>query len=79
MWRVWEEKLLLAQAIKEQEDNCLAKEVLQEQVRMGWPGLAQEVQKICQQTGLPDATADNVRIDKKTVKEAIKLRHLKFM
>ena len=46
---------------------------------MGWPGLAQDEQKICQQTGLPDATADNVRIDKEIVKEAIKLSHLKFM
>ena len=78
-FRIFQEKVLLVLAIKEQEDNCLAKEVLQEQVRMGWPGLAQEVQKICQQTGLPDATADNVRIDKETLKEAIKLRHLKFM
>ena len=47
-FRIFQEKVLLVLAIKEQEDNCLAKEVLQEQVRMGWPGLAQEVQKICQ-------------------------------
>ena len=34
-WRVYQEKVLLVKAIKEQEDGCLAKEVLEEQVRMG--------------------------------------------
>ena len=28
-WRVWEEKVLLLLAIKQQEDDCLAKQVLQ--------------------------------------------------
>ena len=37
------------------------------------------MQKICQKTGLQDATADNVRIGKATVKEPIKLSHLKFL
>ena len=39
-WRLWEEKVLLLLAIKQQDDDCLAKQVLQEQARMGWPGLA---------------------------------------
>ena len=37
-WRVYQEKVLLVKAIKEQEDGCLAKEVLEEQVRMGCQG-----------------------------------------
>ena len=53
-WRVWQAKVLLVEAIMEQEEDCLAREVLEEQVRMGWPGLAQEVQEICKEIGLPD-------------------------
>ena len=46
---------------------------------MGWPGLAREVQDICRQTGLPDATNINLSLDKVTVKEAIKVHHLQFL
>lgn len=42
-WRVWQEKIPLVLAIWGQEENCLAREVLNEQVRMGWPGLGREV------------------------------------
>ena len=65
---VWQEKVLLILAIREQEEGCLAKEVLEEQVRMGWPGLGQEVQEICRQTGLEDATAEEVQLDKEALK-----------
>ena len=37
--RIWEEKVLLVVDQKRQEEGCLAQEVLQEQVGMGWPGL----------------------------------------
>ena len=40
-WRVYLEKLRLMEAIKRQEDEVLAKEVLEQQLLMGWPGLAQ--------------------------------------
>ena len=70
-WRVWKEKILLVLATREQEDGCLAKEVLQEQIRMGWPGLADEVKNICQDIGLPAATCENTIIDKEQVREAI--------
>ena len=66
-------------AIKEQEDGCLAKEVLEEQVRMGWPGLAQEVREICHLTGLPDITERDVKLDKMEIKEAMKVSHLQFL
>ena len=78
-FRVWQEKVLLILAIREQEEGCLAKEVLEEQVRMGWPGLGQEVQEICRQTGLEDATAEEVQLDKEAVKEAMKVSNLKYM
>ena len=66
-------------AIKEQEDSCLAKEVLKEQVKMEWPGLGQEVKEICKEIGLPDATSESVGMDKEDVKDAILLHHLQFL
>ena len=74
-WRVWEAKVLLVVAIREQEEDCLAKEILDEQVRMDWPGLAKEVKKICQEVGLPDATDPNTRLQRETVNEAIRINH----
>ena len=78
-WRVFQEKVLLVKAIKEQEEGCLAKEVLEEQVRMGWPGLAREVQEICQLTGLPDITNSDINIEKEEIKEAMTVSHLKYL
>ena len=66
-------------AIWGQEDSCLARQVLQEQVRMGWPGLGREVRDICHKIGLPDASNEEVNIEKEAVKEAIKLDHLKYL
>ena len=55
-WRVWEQKLLLILAIRQQDDDdvVLAKQVLEEQVELGLPGLAQEASDICSQIGLAD-------------------------
>ena len=78
-WRIKQEKILLVLAIKEQEDGCLAKEVLKEQVRMEWPGLGQEVKDICKEIGLPDATKEEVVIEKEAVKEAIMMSHVKYL
>ena len=77
--RVWQSKILLVLAIWPQEEGSLARQVLEEQVRMGWPGLAREVQDICRLTGQPDATNMNLSLDKVTVKEAIKVHHLQFL
>ena len=74
-WRIKQEKILLVLAIKEQEDSCLAKEILKEQVRMEWLGL---VKDICRELGHPDNTKEEVVIQKKAVKEAILLSHLKY-
>ena len=71
--------MLLLLAIKQQEDDCLAKQVLQEQARMGWPGLAEEVRVICQEVGLQDANRDDVAMCKEDVKGAIKLHHVQAM
>ena len=74
-WRVWEAKINLIQAIRRQDDGGLAKEVLEEQKKMSWPGLAKEVSRICKEIHLPDASIKDV--DKEEIKKAIKYDHLK--
>ena len=78
-WRIWEEKVLLVLVLKGQKEGCLAQEVMREQIRMGWPGLGQEVRQICKEIGLPDATNEKVDIEKEAVKEAILLHHLQYL
>ena len=78
-WRLWQEKILLVMAIWEQEESCLAREVLTEQVRLGWPGLGAEVRAICLDIGIEYVRQEKVRIDKEEVKEAIRLNHLKYL
>ena len=76
-WRVWEAKINLIQAIRRQEDGGLAKENLNEQINMSWPGPAKEVSIICKEIHLPDASIKDV--DKEEIKNAIKYDHLKSL
>ena len=73
-WKIWQEKLILVQAIRLQEEGGLAKELFQEQVNRGWPGLAQEATLICETIGLKNVCTESV--DKKEIKEAIILHHM---
>ena len=74
-WRVWQEKILLAQAIRNQEEGGLASEILEEQLAMAWPGLGKEVSEICAHLKLPDAS--RMEIDKETIQKAVRYDHLK--
>ena len=64
-------------AIRRQEEGGLAREVLEEQLAMGFPGLGQEVSSICRNIGLPDAC--RLDVTKEEVKEAIRLDHLMML
>ena len=75
-WRIWQEKLLLVVAIRKAE-GTLTKLVLEEQLTMGWPGLCQEVTKICDTIGLPDVCQEDV--DKSEVREAVFWHHYKVL
>ena len=66
--RIWKQKLMLAKRIREQEGG-LAKEIFEEQVAMGWPGLAREVTEVCKVVGLEDVSKK--RVTKEEVDEAI--------
>ena len=72
--RVMEAKVLLVLAVRNQEEGGLAKEVLEEQMAMGFPGLGQEVRQICLQVGLPDVTRMDVQPEE--VRKCLKLDSL---
>ena len=76
-WRVWELKIHLIQAIRRQEEGGLAREVLEEQLEMDWPGLASEVRDICKEIMIPDASRRD--IEKETIKKAIIYDHVKSL
>ena len=74
-WRIWLEKINLVNNIRRAEDGTLAKQVLEVQIRFGWPGLASEVANLCQVLALPNVGVTEV--DKKVIKDAIRMHHLR--
>ena len=73
-FRVFQEKVLLVKAIKEQE-------VISQggAGRIGEDQLAREVQEICQLTGRPDITKSDINLEKEEIKEAITVSHMKHL
>ena len=65
----------MVMAIQKLDDKALAKVMYQEQVSQGWPGLAREVQSICEEISLPDVNLFSV--SKNEVKAAIDDHHKK--
>ena len=76
-WRVWEQKLLLAKAIMEQEEEVLARQVLVDQVSLSLSWLAKAVQEIYESVGLPNKC--HVRVTKEEIKENISMNHMKCL
>ena len=66
--RIWREKLLTAKSIL-QKEGSLANMIYMEQIEMGWPGLAKEVEQICKAIGL--ANINEKEIDKKDIEKHI--------
>ena len=67
--------MLLAQAIRNQEEGGLASEILEEQLAMAWPGLGKELSEICAHLKLPDAS--RLEVQKETIQKAVWFDHLK--
>ena len=66
--------MLLVITIRRQEEGGLAREVLEEQLALGYRGLGQEVREISAEIGIPDAS--RMEVQKEQVKEAIQINHL---
>jgi hypothetical protein len=74
--RIWKQKLLLARSILKKEKS-LAREVYQQQVERGWPGLSQEVEEICKKVGIPNINKEDV--SKEEIEEAVFFHNYKEM
>ena len=75
--RVELEKICLVSRLlhtREEQEN-VAREVLQEQLQQGWPGLCQEVQEICLRVGLQDITIENIH--RKEAQDALEFYFMK--
>merc|ERR1712096_344320 len=53
--RIWVEKAMLILHVRRLEEGSLAQRVYREQVTNNWPGLAQEVEIICQELSVESA------------------------
>ena len=76
-WRIWQQKILLLMRIQNQKQGVLCREVYEEAKQNDWPGLGQDVAKICSNLGIPDV--NNTRISKQDIKKAIFENHYEDM
>ena len=68
---------LVGKLMHRTESDNYARQVLEEQVAMGWEGIAKEAREICNKLGLPDITKKDIhRVE---VSEAMKYHHLKVV
>ena len=72
-WRIWKEKLLLLIRIKGQDSSSLSKQVYEESLVKGWPGLGEEVAVICKEIGIADINKEVVT--KEALSDAIHNHH----
>ena len=52
-WLIWEQKLLLILAIRRLEEHTLARQIFDQQLEEGLPGLTEETSKICKEIRIP--------------------------
>ena len=73
---MWSQKVLLIHNMAGLQEGDLARMMLLEQRKYGWPGLAQEVARLCEQLGLEHAaeTKMNKTESKKEVDNTCRLK-----
>ena len=76
-WRIWQEKILLLMRIKKHGEETLCRQVYEEGRKNNWPGLAEEVSRICKTLEIPDV--NDVMVSKHDVKKAIFNNHYEDM
>ena len=55
-----DQDLIFGNTLKNMQDGTHAKEIFNEQVKRGWPGLAKEATKICQDLELPNIIKERI-------------------
>ena len=74
--RIWLEKISLVAVIMHQtEPQNHSRQILEEQVLMGWEGLAKEAKELCGKLGLPDVTKRVIH--REEIKSAVACYNLK--
>ena len=76
-WRIWLEKILLLMRIKKHNEGTLCRQVYEEGKKNQWPGLGQDVTRICQILEIPDV--NDVMVSKTDVKNVIFENHYEDM
>ena len=76
-WRIWQEKVFLVRRIKNKEEDTLVKQIYNEGIMMGWPGLWAEVKEICNEIGILNVNEEFVSSEE--IKRAIFNHHLDYM
>ena len=61
--REWQQKLLLVKILQKQKMSSLSRVLYEEQLKLGWSGLAEEARKICDKIGLPFVNLVKTRKD----------------
>ena len=67
--RVWREKLVLAHHITGMDEESLARQMYEEQLAQQWPGLAREVEEICDKLGIQNV--NSCRLDAKEFRKVV--------
>ena len=77
--RIMLEKICLVTKLMNQdsEEDFYAKEILKEQLEMGWEGLTKEVIRFCEEIGLPNPCQEY--LNRQEVAEAVMYSHLKVL
>ena len=70
--RIIQRKLNLVVHLKKLNDDALAKQVYEEQLKHGWPGLVSEAQDLCRKINLPDISTKTRKEIKLTWKNNIR-------
>ena len=70
-WLIWEQKLLLILAIRRLEEHNLARQIFNQKLTEGLPGLSDEASKICLELRIPDVCREEV--SKEDIKEEIEI------
>ena len=78
--RIIQCKLNFVSHLKKLNDEALAKQVYDEQLSNGYPGLATEAQELCKRIGIPDITKQRVKESskdqwKQKIKEAVERKN----
>ena len=63
-WRIWREKIMFVRRLQQMDRSVLARQIYEKQLQLGLPGIAREVNTICESLNIPDINLSHVRKEK---------------